>query len=280
VKLSSLSALVAALLVGISGAARADDALVLRGYGTPVVDGVLAPGEWNAAGHYEFQARRAPAHGGGTVPATLFVMNDSTNLYLALSAAVPSVGYGGFSAVFHAPGQNPFAEGTDILTLWNSTFEDFHYHQTSPNSWDWLADVADGGTNDGTGAVNESGGVTTFELSHPLNSADDRHDFSLAIPQHVTFFADFEDCVGSCVGTLMPASGFGSVVVVSGTHVPPQTMITGGPANGAQVRDERTFAFTGADDVTPANQLEFECKVDRDEWSSCESPLGGVTTDG
>jgi hypothetical protein len=130
--------------------------------------------------------------------------------------------------------------------------------------------------------MTETGGVTTFELSHPLNSADDHHEFSLTIPEHVTFYADFEDCIAPdpCAGTFMPASGYGSVVVVSGTHVPPQTMITGGPPNGAQVRDERTFAFTGSDDVTPADQLEFECKVDRDEWSSCESPLGGVTTDG
>jgi hypothetical protein len=280
VKLASLSALVAALLVGISGAARADDSLVLRGYGTPVVDGILAAGEWNAAGHYDFQATRAPAHGGGTVPATLYVMNDSTNLYLALSVAVPSVGYGGFSAAFHAPGENPFAEGNDILTLWNSTFEDFHYHQTSPNSWDWLADVADGGTNDGTGLMQESGGVTTFELSHPLNSADDRHDFSLTIPEHVTFFADVEDCIDSCAGTFMPASGFGQIVVVSGTHVPPETRITSGPRDGAQVRDERTFEFTGTDDVAPLDELRFECAIDGEEWSDCESPLGGVVADG
>jgi len=50
----------------------------LRGYGTAVVDGVLAPGEWDAAGRLDFQANRSPADGGGTVPATLFVMNDGT----------------------------------------------------------------------------------------------------------------------------------------------------------------------------------------------------------
>ena len=35
--------------------------LTIRGFGTAVVDGDLAPGEWDQAGFYNFQARRAPA---------------------------------------------------------------------------------------------------------------------------------------------------------------------------------------------------------------------------
>jgi hypothetical protein len=62
--------------------------------------------------------------------------------------------------------------------------------------------------------------------------------------------------------------------------VPPDTQITAGPPNGAEVRDERTFEFTGTDDVAPADQLRFECEVDGDEWSDCESPAGGVVADG
>jgi hypothetical protein len=207
-------------------------------------------------------------------------MNDATNLYLALRVSVVGVGYGGFRAVFHAPGQNPFAQGSDILSVSNSSFGDFHYHQTSPNTWDWLADALDGGTNDGAGVMLESGGVTTFEVSHPLNSSDDRHDFSLAIPKHVTFFGDIEDCVDSCAGTFMPAAGFGQIVIVSGTRVPPETRIMFGPRDGAQVREEKTFEFTATDDVAPLEELSFECAIDGREWSECESPLGGVIAEG
>ena len=64
------------ILVATTGAARASDGLSLRGYGTAVVDGVLSPNEWDRAAHYDFQANRSPAEGGGTVPATLFVMNE------------------------------------------------------------------------------------------------------------------------------------------------------------------------------------------------------------
>ena len=87
-KLAGVTAFAAALVVAVSGAAQASDGLTLRGYGTAVVDGVLSPNEWERAGHFDFQANLAPAEGGGTVPATLLVMNDSTNLYLALRVAV------------------------------------------------------------------------------------------------------------------------------------------------------------------------------------------------
>ena len=78
----------------------------------------------------------------------------------------------------------------------------------------------------------------------------------------------------------MPASGFGEVVAVSGTHVAPDTTITGGPRDGAEVREEQTFEFTGSDDVADPSELTFECKVDTDDWSACESPEGGVLDNG
>jgi hypothetical protein len=69
------------------------------------------------------------------------------------------------------------------------------------------------------------------------------------------------------------------LVVVSGTRVPPETTITAGPAEGAQVSDYGTFEFTGIDDVAPPSELVYECKVDTEDWSSCESPLGPASTE-
>jgi hypothetical protein len=281
VKLSALTATIAILAVFASGSASASDTgLSLRGFGTATIDGDLAPGEWNAAGKYDFMARRAPDEGGGTVPATLYVMNDATNIYLGLRVSVTNFGYSPFDAIFHAPGPNPFGEGSDILRTLPTYFEDVHYHQTSPFEWSWLADVVDGGTRDGTSATQTHFGFIVYEVAHPLDSPDNRHDFSLAIPKHVTFVGSFQHCFNSCVGTFMPSSGFGEIVVVSGTHVPPNTRITAGPPNGAEVRDERTFEFTGTDDVAPADELRYECMVDGADWSDCESPVGGVVADG
>jgi hypothetical protein len=254
--------------------------LTVRGFGTPVVDGDLAPGEWDRAGRYDFEAGRAPAEGGGNVPASFFVMNDATNLYLALRVSVQNIGGSVFDAAFQAPGPMAFGEGNDILRTSATTFDDLHYHPISPFEWNWLGDVADGGSRDGTSATQTHSGFVVYEVVHPLNTSDDRHDFSLTIPKHVVFYAAFHHCFNSCVSTLIPASGFAELVVVSGTLIPPQTTITAGPPNGAQLREERVFEFTGTDDVAPADQIEFECQVDGEEWNSCESPLGGVAQDG
>jgi hypothetical protein len=269
----------AALVVLASGSAAASDTLTLRGYGSAVIDGQLGQHEWDGAGLYDFQANRSPAEGGGTVPATLYVMNDATNLYLALRVAVTDIDYSSFDMEFLASGQNPFAPGSDILRTQSFFFEDYHYHESSPNSWTWLADVDDGGTHDGTATVGQQDGSWIFEVSHPLNSGDP-HDFNLTIPSHVRFYGTFWHClVGpGCTTTHMPADGFGDLVVVSGSRIAPDTTITAGPAEGSQTSDYGDWEFTGSDDVTPVADLTYECKVDEGAWSSCETPYGPATT--
>jgi hypothetical protein len=140
--------------------------------------------------------------------------------------------------------------------------------------------VDDGGIRDGAAVVRTDGESSVFEVSHPLDSADDRHDFSLSLARRVRLAAAFHHCPDSCATTLMPASGFGEIVVVSGNHVPPGTTITHGPRNGAEVREQATFDFEGSDDVVSPPDLTFECRVDEEEWTACESPEGGVVEDG
>jgi hypothetical protein len=271
----ALTLLVLALPFGAS--ATHDTRLSLRGFGTATIDGVLAPNEWDGAGRHDFPANRAPNQGGGTVPATLFVMNDSTNLYLALRVAVANLGNSAFDGLFSQSGSSPFT-GADILRAVPWGFYDMHLHQTSPSTWEWLADTADGGTQDGTSAARVDGGVAVYEVTHPINSADDPHDFSLAIPSHISFTAVFQHCVaGSCGTTIIPGSTGGRIVVVSGTHVPPETTITDGPPDGAELPDYGLYVFAGSDDVAPAEEITFECKVDDEDWSSCDSPFAPVT---
>jgi hypothetical protein len=150
------------------------------------VDGNLAPGEWDAAGRYDFQAARGPLDGGGTVPASFYVMNDATNLYLALRVSVQDIGWSSLDTVFHAPGTGGFGEGSDILRTSATAFEDLHFHPISSFEWTRLPDVADGGTSDGRSATQTHLGYVVYEVVHPLNSPDDRHDFSLTIPKHTS----------------------------------------------------------------------------------------------
>ena len=271
-------ALAVTLCAAVCGTARASDGLSLRGFGTPVVDGVLEPGEWNAAGRYDFPANRSPAEGGGTVPATLYVMNDATNLYLALRVAVTDLGNSTFDGLFAPPGQSAFAPGSDILRAVPWGFEDSFWHQTGPSSWDWALDSDFGGTVDGTSAAQVTGGVGVFEVMHPLNDADDLHDFSLAIPSHVDYIGLFQHCIASSCGFTNITSDTAKIEVVSGTHVPPQTTITAGPADGAQVADYGNWEFTASDDVAPPSEITYQCSVDSGQWDDCETPYGPATT--
>jgi CSLREA domain-containing protein len=53
---------------------------------------------------------------------------------------------------------------------------------------------------------------------------------------------------------------------------PPDTSITGNPPNVSNV-NSASFNFTGTDDLTPANSLAFECRLDGGAFSQCFSPL-------
>ncbi len=277
-KLASVIALAVALVVAAPGAARASDGLAFRGYGTAAVDGVLSPGEWDTAGHVDFQANRSPVAGGGTVPATAFVMNDATNLYTAVRVAVTTLDNSAFDQFFGPPGSNGFGPGNDILRTVPWAFEDASWKQ-SGSAWEWIADLADGGTQDGTSSVRVSGGVAVFEVAHPLNTADDLHDFSLTVPSHVDYVGLFQHCIaGSCALTnFTPYPS--KIVVVSGTHIPPDTTITSGPADGAEVSEYATFELAGSDDVAPPSEITFECKVDAQEWAPCETSFWSDATD-
>jgi hypothetical protein len=278
-----LGIVIASVLIfgAMSGSARANHGSepTLRGYGSAVIDGMLAPGEWDTAGRFDFQAARSPADGGGTAPATLFVMNDRTNLYLALRASVANLGYSAFDADFFPPGPD-LSLGDDILRAQPSGLQDKHLHPIAPSFWERLADVADGGTQDGVSMARTLGGVSVFEVAHPLDSADDLHDFSLSIPSHISFTSAFHHCVpSSCGTTIIPDSTGGRIVVTSGTHVPPETTITYGPPDRAELPDFGLYVFSGTDDVAPHGEITFECKIDAANWSPCTSPFAPVTTD-
>ena len=127
--------------------------------------------------------------------------------------------------------------------------------------------------------MRQYGDVGVFEVAHPLDSADSAHDFSLSVPSHISFIASLQLCVAYSCGSTNVPGGSGKLVVVSGTPVPPDTRITAGPAEGAEVPDYYgNFEFQGIDDVAPPSEITFECKVDAGEWSECSTPYGPATT--
>lgn len=207
----------------------------LSAWGTAHVDGVIGRGEWDGAAKIDFEAVLPPVDGGAGVPASIYVMNDATNLYLAAAlAAVPGCT---FNPIFEFDNNNDgdlFKVGNDWVAahvLYSANgpvdlLDQFEYPvgnvglDTSSGP-----DYPPAGTIDGRAAGSHPGGATTWvEMSHPLDSADDLHDFSLGVGDTVGFVFTahtYGTGCGNCTGpgchgtTLVPAEGLGHIRIAS-----------------------------------------------------------------
>lgn len=269
---AGLAAVLGACLL-IPAAATGFNGTVLRGFGTATIDGVAAPGEWNPAGTANFSVRRAGAHGGGTVPATVYAMNDATNLYIAIKVDDATVAASTAEVYFDGDhDNNAFEDGEDSIVVDSlGFFEDRFYRQGSA-----VYDVNDGGTRDGDERDADGPGYSFYEFSHPLDSADNAHDFSLRPAMRIGFRLTFRHCatVSSCgLSSTYPGPQLAEIAIVSGSRIPPDTQFTGGPREGSWTGTlTQTFEFTGSDDAIQPTQLTFECKLDDLAWRACTSP--------
>jgi len=162
----------------------------LSGFGSATIDGVISPGEWDNAGSISITVN-VPE--GGTTPGTLFVMNDMSNLYLAIRFVRAGADPGNTAAFEfdndHSGGAR--VSGDDILLINPSSgfFDEVRTTESPcpPGALCGFFDTTVGGTNDGAGAFSNDGVFTIYEFSHPLDSADDTHDFSLGSGDTVGF---------------------------------------------------------------------------------------------
>jgi hypothetical protein len=143
-------------------------------FGTPVIDGVVNPGEWTGPPiPFTVNLPDAPP-----APGLVYAMNDNNNLYIAIQF-LSGPGDTMFTASIafdndHSGG--PITVGDDlILCNFPAVFYDDYYDGVG-FAWD----VNTGGVNNGIGICSHAGGSITFEFSHPLDSTDDTHDFSLS----------------------------------------------------------------------------------------------------
>lgn len=195
---------------------------------TPTIDGVLSAGEWIDADVADFTL----AYCSESHDVSLYVKNDDTYLYLAV--VVRDEEYSNLAEMFHDfanfyfdNNHNGIVEvGEDGLAIRfdNTIFEDTH-NPTGVNGWSYFDDTV-GGTNDLDGATTHTNPVPdgvgdyTFEYRHPLDTADDSHDFSLAPGDTVGFRFSFPDGETTCqpVGYNWPSSspaGYGDIVLAT-----------------------------------------------------------------
>jgi hypothetical protein len=259
----------------IPGSAAGFSGHVLRGFGTATIDGSMGTGEWGGAGHADFTVNRSSSEGGGTVPATVYVMNDATNLYIAIKVVNATVASS--AALVHFDGDHNsryLAEGEDVIHV--DTLGEFHdrfMHQTSPTTWTPAEDTTYGGTEDGDERDGDATGYSFFEFAHPLDTSDNAHDVSLARGSKIGFQLIFEHCY-PCAGlSVFPSTSLAEIVIVSGSRVPPDTQVTSGPREGSgSNKTNPTFQFSGTDDVLQPSELTFECMTDEGAWEACTSP--------
>jgi hypothetical protein len=179
----------------ISGSATAFNGTVLRGFGTATIDGVMGAGEWDSAGRVDFTVNRSTSQGGGTVPATVYAMNDATNLYVGIKVTNATVGSSGAELFFDSDhNDSEVGEGEDSISVdGTGAFHDRFYRFDSPG-W-WLSEDTDyGGTDDGDERDADAIGFSFYEFSHPLDDADNAHDFSLAAVRAIGFKLRFRHC--------------------------------------------------------------------------------------
>lgn len=155
--------------------------VVLTGFSTATIDGVLSPGEWDNAGKIDFSANIPLQAGGGTAPATLLVMNDGANLYFALKIKFVATTLSAFfefdnnhNGLWPEEGDDAF--GVTIREISSISF----YDDFRTSNGFGLLDSENGGTTDGMANASADQYFTYIEISHPLNSQDDLHDFNLA----------------------------------------------------------------------------------------------------
>ncbi len=200
---------------------------------TPTIDGVISPGEWIDADTSDFTL----TYCGESHDVTLHVKNDDTYLYLAV--VVRNEEYSNLAEMYHDFANFYFDNDNDAVTdtgedglairFDNTIFRDT-YNPTGVNGWSY-SDTSDGGTNDIEGAVTHTNPVPdgvgdyTFEYKHPLNSADNAHDFSLSSGDTVGFRFSFPDGeTGGCqpVGYNWPSSSptsYGDIIIASEAYL-------------------------------------------------------------
>lgn len=137
------------------------------GWGSPTIDGHLAPGEWDNALTWDFTARVS----GGPVTGRLLILNDGTNLYVAV--ALPGVLRRplGLRLDFDNDGGGQTALNNDAIVFDPADgFADLHLVRRCLNSGQ--ASCGDADATNGSGAFGTDPGFSVWELSHPLSSGE------------------------------------------------------------------------------------------------------------
>jgi hypothetical protein len=171
------------------------------GLGTATIDGVRTPGEWDDAATADVSIRNAD--GQVVTPATFYLMNDASNLYVALRVA-GSAARMIWTVQFDRDLDGRAESGDDVIGIDAGVFLDRVLRDTRAGTVEPADDTAGGGTRDGAGALRLTAGETVFEIAHPLASGD-AADFNLAPGGRLGLRSSLKQC-DTCPASSWPSA--------------------------------------------------------------------------
>jgi len=156
----------------------------------PAIDGTIdTVGEWVNATTASFTSTEG-------LEGIVYVMNDDTNLYIAVRTMDPTLSQDSTDTdkvwiYFDNNHDGTGPEAGDDVIGWNGYLSEGFRDGHSGGTFVWRKDTEEGGTSEGSGQATNDGTYNYFEISHPLDTADDDHDFSLSIGDAVGFAIRF-----------------------------------------------------------------------------------------
>lgn len=187
----------------------------------PTINGVISSGEWDDADSVSFLLEYSDLLPETSVhEARMYVKNDETYLYLAVLVEWDDYNANDFGNWWFENDHDGVIEvGDDGLSVRSDGLSTDRYRPRAVEGW-WYSDTSENGTNDIVGAASHTNptgvGDYTFEYRHPLDTADDAHDFSLKPGDTVGFqfcYADGGEGGGSDEWPGLP--DYGDIIIAS-----------------------------------------------------------------
>jgi hypothetical protein len=221
----------------------------------PTLDGTIGATEWQDAPVYSLSF--------GSIPATVRFLHTSTALYVGVvvrdfpQGAAPSL------TVYVDNTHNGVKDtGDDAwINFVGQSGEDFFYSSTASSH---VNDLTSGGINDtlASGATGAAG--ITFEIEHPLCSADTAHD--MCIQPNDTIGLDFQYEPGTAPGvfsnapgpdTFDPSLSWADLTLTSGDIAAPSVTVTA-PTAGSTLSGTNVAIAADASDNVGVTSVDFQ----------------------
>ena len=251
------AALLAALV--LPGLAQATGGPSYQGAATatpPTIDGTLTPAEWADSTAYSLNF--------GSIPATVRFEHTATDLYVGVTVQDLNPGSSPSIAVYFDNNHDGIKNlGDDVwLDFAGSAGEDFFYSPTGTGGASHYNDLIDsGGSNNTVAAGTGASGAVTFEIRHPLCSADTAHDICASVGQTLGVDFQYEPTIGFYdapgPNTFNPSVTWGDLLLAAGDVTPPTVSVTQ-PAAGSVLSGTSVAVAATASDNVGVTSVHFE----------------------